>query len=393
MGQNSPAARGGINTDIEVLRGVAVAFVVLCHLPNGLLRQPGLIRSLVEPLDFWGGVDLFFAISGFVIASSLLRQPRSRRFREFAEPFYLRRIFRIWPAALLWLLLPLLASRYFNTSGAFGGTHVLLKDAAAASLQVANVYFALCHCGKEYVYWSLSLEEQFYLVFPLLLFFVSGRRLRLALLALILVQLFLYRPVESMLWMLRTDSIAAGVLIAMRRHQDSTGRFSAAAVLRPESAQLLVLALLAGIAWTSITATTMANAGLLAILSGTCVWLASDDRNIVLPWSSLRRPLLWTGSRSFAIYLAHYPSMWAAREILHRLNLDVGLNEHSEPVLLIVALALILVTSEATYRLVETPLREMGRRLAARHRQDNRGAVPGTAVVISGITPAQSRPP
>jgi len=45
MSESSPASRAGINTDIEVLRGVAVAFVVLCHLPNGLLRQPVPIRS------------------------------------------------------------------------------------------------------------------------------------------------------------------------------------------------------------------------------------------------------------------------------------------------------------------------------------------------------------
>jgi peptidoglycan/LPS O-acetylase OafA/YrhL len=411
MSDNSTASRGGINTDIEVLRGVAVAFVVLCHLPSGLLRQPGLIHSLVEPMDFWGGVDLFFAISGFVIASSLLRQPKRSRFREFAAPFYVRRIFRIWPAALLWLLIPLLASKFFNASGAFGRTHVLLGDTAAASLQVANVYFALCNCGKNYVYWSLSLEEQFYLVFPLLLFFVAGRKLRLALVVLILAQLFLYRPVESMLWMLRTDSIAAGVLIAMLRHEDVAGRFSAAVMFQPESARLLVLALLAGIAWASVTTTTMANAGLLAILSGTCVWLASDDRNIVLRWPSLRRPLLWMGSRSFAIYLVHLPSMWATREILHRLNLAAGLNEHSEPALLVITLVLIAAMSEATYRLVETPLREMGRKLASSLRQDHKGTVPGmpdpvsaarakssampevAAAIISGIIPAQSRPP
>src|SRR5215468_9030941 len=101
MRQSTSASWAGLNTDIEVLRGVAVAFVVLCHVPNGLLRAPGPIRSLVQPLDFWGGVDLFFAISGFVIASSLLRQPRDSRFRDFAQPFYVRRIFRIWPAALL----------------------------------------------------------------------------------------------------------------------------------------------------------------------------------------------------------------------------------------------------------------------------------------------------
>jgi peptidoglycan/LPS O-acetylase OafA/YrhL len=324
-------------------------------------------------------VDLFFAISGFVIASSLLRQPMKSRFRDFAQPFYVRRIFRIWPAALLWLLIPLLASRYFNSSGAFGHTQVLLKDTAAASLQFANVYFGLCQCGKDSVYWSLSLEEQFYIVFPLLLFFVSGRNLRVVLLVLIGMQLFLYRPVESLLWMLRTDSITAGVLLAMLRHRASGTRFSAAALLPAEWAKALVVMLLVGIAWASVTTVTRANAGLLAVLSGACVWLASDDRNVVLPWPPLRRPLLWVGSRSYAIYLVHYPCMWAAREILHRLNLAATMNEHSEPLLLLLALLLIAVTSEATYRLVETPLRRIGRNLASGYRHPDKGAVAETA--------------
>src|SRR5215469_12060873 len=115
MSRDRPSSHDAINTDIEVLRGVAVSFVVLCHIPDGLLRQPGPIRTLLEPMAFWGGVDLFFAISGFVIASSLLRQRRSSRFRDFAVPFYVRRIFRIWPAALLWLFIPLLASKFFNS--------------------------------------------------------------------------------------------------------------------------------------------------------------------------------------------------------------------------------------------------------------------------------------
>jgi peptidoglycan/LPS O-acetylase OafA/YrhL len=207
------------------------------------------------------------------------------------------------------------------------------------------------------------LEEQFYILFPLLLFFLTGRGLRALLVVLVLLQLFLYRPVASMLWMMRTDSIAVGVLIAMLRHEDSAGRFSAAARLPGAWATVAVLALLTGIAWASVTAVTMANAGLLALLSGACVWLASDNRNIVVPWPALRRALVWTGSRSFAIYLVHYPCMWATREILHRLNLSGFLGEHSEPALLIIAFLLIIAVSDATYLLVEQPLREIGRRL------------------------------
>ena len=81
-------------TGLDGLRAIAVLAVLAYH--AGLdVAQGGFL-----------GVEVFFVISGFVIASSLLRQPRETRFRDFAQPFYVRRIFRIWPAALLWLLIP-----------------------------------------------------------------------------------------------------------------------------------------------------------------------------------------------------------------------------------------------------------------------------------------------
>ena len=160
------------NQDIEALRAVAVIFTVLCHLID-LVTWKGDWTALFPKINYWGGVDLFFCISGFVIAGSLIRQQRPGSFRDFAVPFYIRRIFRIWPPALFWLGVSLLATIVFNSSLAFGHFKSVLGDATAAALQVANFYYMSCtgDCGKEAVYWSLSLEEQFYLIFPFLAVF------------------------------------------------------------------------------------------------------------------------------------------------------------------------------------------------------------------------------
>jgi peptidoglycan/LPS O-acetylase OafA/YrhL len=61
------------NEDIEALRAIAVALVVLCH-AGELFRPPGILNALLHYVDYWGGVDIFFCVSGFVIAGSLLRK-------------------------------------------------------------------------------------------------------------------------------------------------------------------------------------------------------------------------------------------------------------------------------------------------------------------------------
>ena len=355
-----------LNEDIEALRAVAVAFVIVAHLPSELVRWPGPAHRLLAPLTFWGGVDLFFAISGYVITATLLRQERAGRFRDFALPFYVRRIFRIWPAALAWLAIGLLAAYFFNRSGAFGQPAQVARDSVAAMLQVANIYIAHCHCGKEYVYWSLSLEEQFYLLFPLLLYLLGRDRLLPCMFALIAGQFWLARPVDSTMWLVRTDAIAFGVLVALMQARGGTRSIEIALARRRHAATALMLALLAAIALASRLPSYRIQCGLLAVLSGATVLVASGDARFLTSSPYLRRALLWGGSRSYSLYLVHNPCYWATREIFHRIaGPHTGHIELAAP-FLVTALALIVLTSEASYRLIELPLRSLGRRLAKR---------------------------
>jgi peptidoglycan/LPS O-acetylase OafA/YrhL len=87
--------------DIEVLRAIAVLMTMIGHFQELLFWGPPYLVQL------WGGVDLFFCISGFVIARSLIIEAPSsggaRNFLLFAIPFWIKRVFRIWPAAFTWL--------------------------------------------------------------------------------------------------------------------------------------------------------------------------------------------------------------------------------------------------------------------------------------------------
>jgi peptidoglycan/LPS O-acetylase OafA/YrhL len=374
------------NQDIEVLRAVAIIFTICAHLMH-LVRWDGAWRTIAPWIKYWGGVDLFFCISGFVIASSLLRRPRTATFRELGVPFWIRRMFRIWPAALTWLAIPLLAAWHFNSSGAFGQLRADAYGSVAAALQFANFYFMVCGsgvdsitpCGNADVYWSLSLEEQFYLVFPVLLYFMHQTSLRRLLVVIVLAQVFLPRPPESVLWYVRTDSICLGVLIAMSPRLSSPF-FRMLAVRRGRLVlSTVALALIATLAVICITPALRIWPGLLALTSAGLVLIASCNGGVIIPAAGLRPAILWIGSRSFAIYLLHLPAFYATRELFRRVLPHARLDDSFALPMMVTSLALIVVLSELTFRVVETPLRNLGRRLA--RRSEAGMAAAGDAVV------------
>jgi len=359
------------NADIEVLRAVAILFTLVCHL-NHLFPGRDARSDVLARFDLWGGVDLFFCISGFVIASSILHQPRAAAFAELAVPFWIRRIFRIWPAAMLWLVIPLICAKFFNLTGEFGRLRWDLPGSGAAAAQVENFYFMVCKhrlswawpCGKADVYWSLSLEEQFYLVFPFLIFFLRKSTLRAVLWMLIAAQIFLIRPVDGALWFVRTDALCFGVLLALARH-DGGLKGGMPVLLEHRGITMYAALILAGsIALISVSPSLRFNAGLLALASAGLVAIASLNANLIVPAPHLRTAMLWIGSRSFAIYLAHIPCMLATREIFYRAFHAQTASALSSVAALLTAMALLVLSAEGTYRIVETPFRVFGRRIA-----------------------------
>jgi peptidoglycan/LPS O-acetylase OafA/YrhL len=159
--------------DIEGLRAVAVVAVILDHL-------------VAWPSGGFVGVDVFFVISGFLITGLLLREHERTGTISF-RGFYRRRVKRILPASILVLLVTVVVSRLLFNSSRFVQTAL---DAASAFLFVGNWRFAAT--GTDYFqstaapspvqhFWSLAVEEQFYLVWPwlmLLVFALVGRRAR-----------------------------------------------------------------------------------------------------------------------------------------------------------------------------------------------------------------------
>lgn len=217
------------NLDIEVLRAIAILGTMVSHLDILFFWGSSRIDTLQRAFFFWGGVDLFFCISGYVITGNLLRTLPSGRqggFGAFAIPFWIRRAWRILPSAWLWLAAPLILSVVANRTGYLGTPKGNIIDALSAVAQVANFHFWACYafpattCGIDQVYWSLSLEEQCYIVLPVLLYFANRRTIAPILCVVVLIQVFLPRPILSLLWFVRTDALALGALLALLQHRD-----------------------------------------------------------------------------------------------------------------------------------------------------------------------------
>ncbi|WP_439878161.1 acyltransferase family protein [Pseudomonas prosekii] len=355
------------NIDIEALRTYAVGMTVIAHLGE-------LIPSWTPALSvFWlgSGVDLFFSISGFLICQILLQQ-RTSGFGGVAKVFWIKRITRLWPAALFWTVFSLWCAFIFK-NGVFGSFDDSLTNAFFSTLQLENVYLVSCvhyqllPCAISpnfWVYWSLSLEEQFYFLFPFVLFFIPLRYLIPGLLMLVLWQLLSIRPWGTPLWFFRTDALLLGVLLAMFKQYVPFTRialfdnFNAVRVISVVSL-MGAMVLLARRDWFAFFHTYAVLAAFALVV------LASFNRGYVVTSERGRRIASFFGARSYSIYLTHTIAYYLTREIFAGLGLENVTAQFHVVMMLIVAVILLGLMVEFSYRLIERPCRTYGRNLVA----------------------------
>jgi len=311
----------GVRKDIQGLRALAVALVVVFHLWTHGARG-GFV-----------GVDVFFVISGFLITSHLLTKPPQTL--SDLGAFWARRIRRLLPAALTVLTVSLLAARLIAPDTQWKNT--------GQQIMAATLYWQNWHLAGQSVdylhedspptvaqhFWSLSVEEQFYMMWPVLLAAtVMVARLlsrRLAPLAALAVSVPL---VASLTWSIiytrshppqayfitttRIWELATGALLAalvqcavpqrMARHRTSRLR----AVLRP----IVAWAGYATLAYAVLTFGSDGFPGYKALLPvlGTAAVIAANDQSPFTPNRLLAgRPAQYLGDISYSVYLWHWP--------------------------------------------------------------------------------------
>lgn len=302
--------------NLDLLRGVAALMVCLSHAPF-FLGPAGEGGSWLAVPALGVGVDLFFAISGFVVALSLQKlHQRSGTFGNAASAFYIRRLARIIP--LCWTLLIVLGLMAIALPRTTLNTILPLADLLSAVTFTANGHFGRCFAGATgcgsgnllHHTWSLALELQFYLVAPVL-FLIPVRILRVVTLTVLFIGLFFLRPWQtSLAWAFRIEALLLGFWIGQEwtvRHDWRWPRH--VPVLRwPELIGLLmVMALLPRI--------------MIGPLSGLGIVSVAAIAGWIMVRSALSTPLLTNeiavrigsslGAWSYAIYLIHPPIMIA----------------------------------------------------------------------------------
>jgi peptidoglycan/LPS O-acetylase OafA/YrhL len=317
-GQSPPGGQGADvrPVNLDLLRGVAALMVCLSHAPF-FLDPGGEGGSWLAVPALGVGVDLFFAISGFVVALSLQNlHQRSGAFGSAASAFYLRRLARIIP--LCWTMLIAMGLIAIALPRTMLGTTIMWADLVSAATFTANEHFGRCFagaasCGSSNLLhhtWSLALELQFYVVAPAL-FLIPVPVLRGVTLVAVFIGLFFPRPWQtSLAWAFRIEALLLGFWIGREwvAHRDWRWPRHVPALSWPELIGLLtVMALLprvmtgplSGVGIVSVAAI----AGWIVVRGALSLPLLTNEFALRIG-SSL-------GAWSYAIYLIHPPIMIA----------------------------------------------------------------------------------
>jgi peptidoglycan/LPS O-acetylase OafA/YrhL len=356
---------------LDGVRALAVTAVVLYHLgTTGFVLNHG--RSLIAPGGFLG-VDVFFVLSGFLITSLLLAE-RAETGRISIRKFYVRRARRLLPALYAMLVVVSAAAAFWYHDYASR----LRGDLIAAIAYVTNWW--LIAGGSSYFgvgthppllthLWSLALEEQFYLLWPLALIGLTYVRRRgtvitivgLTVVASTLLAAILFSPWSdpSRIYYgtdtrLATPLLGALLAIVLRPWRWRPGTLGRAARTTLSTTGLLaVIALGIGCALLTDQSPVLYRGGFLAIaaLAGLVV-VAAAHPDAALGRALGVTPLRWLGERSYAIYLWHWPIFAVTQP-----GVNLSLGSASLAVTTVLRIGLTLGAAAFSYRFVEKPMR------------------------------------
>jgi peptidoglycan/LPS O-acetylase OafA/YrhL len=333
----------GFRGDVEGLRALAIGIVLLAHAGVGVAAGG------------YVGVDVFFLISGFLITRLLVGE-RERTGRISLPRFYARRIKRLMPQALtVTVVVALAAPMLLSPLAAFGA----LDEVTAASLYAMNWHLAATSVdyfasgaadGPLDHFWSLAVEEQFYLAWPLLLLVVRRRWLGPVLGAIAIASLAhavqrvsdapeqAYFSTATRAWELALGGLLALALAGRR--------------LGPRAA--------AGLAWSGLLAIAVATLtfgsdtpvpalpALLPTVGAAALVAAGPSGAPALPTRALSaRPVRFVGRISYAWYVWHWPVLVFAAATWGPLSTAAGLT----------VTAASLLPTLATHRWIEEPIR------------------------------------
>ncbi len=323
----------GYRPELDGLRAVAVLSVMSGHSAivgmGADLTGKGIVGPLLVPGGLFG-VDIFFVLSGFLITTLLLQEHGRKGWIDY-RAFYIRRALRLGPAMVLLLVASSFYILFFRPPDSrFDWISVIFSAAYVSNFALI---FYMLRLGMLTPTWSLSVEEQFYAIWPLTLtWMLKSERARVIRITLLLAigsaalrAAFYFVGKTTGSWPIfasanvfifaRTDSLLCGALVAMFANWGYFERWNL-----PRAAWAAIGALgAAGVGWELFTAPSMEPTGVygpgifyfayafISIMTALLVaaLVASPPRWIA---AFLRLPpMVWTGKISYALYLYHLP--------------------------------------------------------------------------------------
>lgn len=294
--------RDDFRLDIQGLRAFAILAVLIFHidatkLPGGYI-----------------GVDIFFVISGFLITGHIYRDLVARTF-SFAQ-FYRRRIRRLFPALFVTLIATAIGVYFIYLPQ---DARVFGEALIATSVYASNIYFytqsdyfdAKLHTNPLLHTWSLSVEEQFYILFPVILYFIY--KYASARIAIILGTIGLVSFIASEI-VLRVDPSAAFFMMPTR-----LGQFMAGALIALAPAPVLSRKIREGLSWAGLLmlggsvifiSGKIPFPGLISLIptiGAALVIYAGKEQDLIASRLLSLWPAQFFGQISYSLYLWHWP--------------------------------------------------------------------------------------
>jgi peptidoglycan/LPS O-acetylase OafA/YrhL len=363
----NPALSSKYRPDVDGLRAIAVIPVLFFHTGMGLFSGG------------YTGVDIFFVISGFVITRKLVDDMDAGQYS--IATFYVRRIRRIIPALIATIVISYIAALILFLPDAMLD---FSRSVTATALFVSNIYFwrssgyfEIQALDRPLLHtWSLSIEEQFYLVIPIALYVAlryfrkhAGLLFVVAALASLSLSVFVtYRAPTANFFLLPTRAweLLIGALLVLLPLAPMSN-----SLLREGMALLgLGMIVLAIIAYSDATPFPGLAALLPTLGAALIIYTGSGHRSLVGRVLSLR-PMVFIGLISYSLYLVHWPIIVFARYALLRdlEGWEIGAFACAS-----------LVLAYASYRFVETPFRHPS------PRSTRRPLFLATAATLSALT-------
>ncbi len=331
--------------EIDGLRAFAVVAVIINHFNKDIL--PG----------GYLGVDVFFVISGFVITSSLYQRP-SENFRDFISGFYERRIKRLVPALSFFVLINSFLiclfqanpyeSLWTGLTSLFGLSNLYLFDKTTDYFAQSSQLNVFTHT------WSLGVEEQFYIIFPLLIWFSGfGRQCKNGTRNLFLiVGMLTIASLIGFLYLYPSNQSAAYFLMPTRFWEIASGCLLFIGLQKIRSIEqffekispIFVLSLVIGIMYLPMSWAVVSTVSVVAL---TLLLIASLKKN-KLAFKFFANPkVVYIGLISYSLYLWHWGVLSISRW-------TIGIHWWSVPFQLVLIFGLAI----CSYRWIEAPLRK-----------------------------------